>query len=366
MLGWLSLVVGLDFGFVGPRRVRPARIGVGAGLALATGGAVAAAVWLVARELAAELPSRDRALLSLGVGAACAETTRHAILWVVQRHKASGPLSSLIADLADSDDLAPLLLMGVAFSLAPTAALPGPIPFWGWALVTIVIGAALGLIAVVLLGNDFRLIQSWGVLLGTSLLTIGIAARLGLSPLLAAFTMGVTIAGVSKHRDEIVEMVAPTERPVILPALLLAGAHVEPKAAPFLLPVAGVALAARVIAKLGAGLVVRAAFPEARATRRSLGLGLVSSGAVAMSVGLAFALRFPGPVGGTVLFTAAVATIAGEFVGPTALRALLRQAGEIVAEPAVTPLPAGPAPAEGEGPDPGEPPPEDDAEGVNQ
>lgn len=342
-LGWLALVVGLGFGFVGNRRVGAVRIGVGAGLALATGGAVAAAIWFAAERLAPALHPRDRALLALGVGAACAETTRHAILWVMQRHRASGPLSSLIADLADSDDLAPLLLMGVAFSLAPTAAVPWPIPFYAWTLVTLALGVALGLIAVVLLGSDFRLIQSWGVLLGTSLLTIGTAARAGLSPLLAAFAMGVTIAAVSRHREEIVTMVAPTEQPVLLPALLLAGAHIDPRAAPFLLPIAVVAIAVRVVAKLGTGLVVRAAFPEARGTGRSIGLGLLSSGAVAISVGLAFALRFPGPVGGTVLAVAVAATLFGEFSGPAALRAVLRQAGEIT-EPAIA-APAQPAQA---------------------
>jgi hypothetical protein len=65
---------------------------------------------------------------------------------------------------------------------------------------------------------------------------------------------------------------------------------------------------------------------------------------------------------------AAVATVTGEFVGPSALRASLRQAGEISSEPAsATPLPAGPAPAEGGDPDPVEPAPEEgDAEGVRQ
>ncbi len=331
-LGWLALVVGLGFGFVGSRRARAARLALGAGLALAGGAAVAAAVWILAARLHPHLAPEQRAVLSLGVGAACAETTRHAILWVTERHRASGPLSSLIADLADSDDLAPLLLMGVAFALAPAAAARWTIPFYGWTLVTAAIGVALGLIAVVLLGSDFRLIQSWGVLLGTSLLAIGTSARLGLSPQLAAFAMGVTIAGASRHREEIVEMVAPTERAVLLPVLLLAGAHVEPRDARFLLPIVGVALAARAAAKLGAGLVVRAAFREARGAGPGLGLGLLSSGAVAMSVGLAFALRFPGEVGRAVLAAAAASTLAGEFVGPAALRAALRRAGEI-AEP---------------------------------
>jgi hypothetical protein len=61
----------------------------------------------------------------------------------------------------------------------------------------------------------------------------------------------------------------------------------------------------------------------------ALGLGLLCSGALSMTIGLAFALRFPGPIGDTVLATAATLTVLGEFVGPWGLRTALRQAGEI-------------------------------------
>lgn len=330
-LGWLALVVGLDFGFVGNRRVRPSRMALAVLMSIATGCGVAAAVWFVAARVAPSLEGIDRVLLAAGVGAVSAETTRHAVLWVTQRYSASGTISDLIADIADCDDLGPLLMMGCAFALVPQATAPWPLPFWGWAIVTALIGVVLGLIAVVLLGTDFRLIQSWGVLLGTSLLTIGTSARVGLSPLLAAFAMGVTIAAVSRHREEIVAMVAPTERPVILPALLLAGAYANPNAAPFLPWIVALALVVRFAGKLATGLVFRVASPGARETSPWLGLGLLSSGAMAMSVGLAFALRFPGPVGHTVLFTAAAAAVFGEFVGPQALRATLRRAGELAA-----------------------------------
>ncbi|MGK4004243.1 cation:proton antiporter [Sorangium sp. So ce1036] len=330
-LGWLALVVGLDFGFVGNRRVRRSRIALGVSLSLATGLAVAVAAWFVAARGAPSLGDADRLLLAAGVGAVSSETTRHAVLWVRQRYSASGKLSDLISDMADCDDLGPLLIMGGAFALSPQATVLWQIPFWGWTIVTALIGVLLGLIAVVLLGSDFRLIQSWGVLLGTSLLTMGTSGRVGLSPLFATFAMGVTIAAVSKHREEIVAMVAPTEGPVILPALLLAGAHLNPKAAPFLPWVAAAALAARVAGKLATGLVLRVATPDARGTSPWLGVGLLSSGAVAVSVGLAFALRFPGPVGHTVLFVAAAAAVFGEFVGPQALRSTLRKAGELAA-----------------------------------
>jgi hypothetical protein len=84
-----------------------------------------------------------------------------------------------------------------------------------------------------------------------------------------------------------------------------------------------------VLAKMGAGLVVRASSADARGTTAALGFSMLSCGAVAMGVGLGFSLRFPGRVGDAVLLAAAVSTVFGEFVGPAALRGVLRKAGEI-------------------------------------
>jgi hypothetical protein len=55
----------------------------------------------------------------------------------------------------------------------------------------------------------------------------------------------------------------------------------------------------------------------------------MSSGALSISIGLAYALRFPGPVGDTVLAIAALSATVGEFVGPPRLRHALEGAGEI-------------------------------------
>jgi hypothetical protein len=61
-----------------------------------------------------------------------------------------------------------------------------------------------------------------------------------------------------------------------------------------------------------------------------------------MVVAVAYAIRFPGPVGDTALLAAAAATVAGEFAGIPALRASLRRAGEAAEAGEV---PGGEAPA---------------------
>jgi hypothetical protein len=55
----------------------------------------------------------------------------------------------------------------------------------------------------------------------------------------------------------------------------------------------------------------------------------VSSGALSIGIGLSIAYRFPGQIGDTVLATAAILQLAGEFIGPASLKSALISAGEI-------------------------------------
>jgi Kef-type K+ transport system membrane component KefB len=327
-LGWLAFVLGLEYGINHGRRVRTVRM-LGAWIAfLFTGAAIAAAVWVVLR-WASPLGADDRLLVAGGVGAATAETTRYAVRWAVERDRAAGPLSDLLGDLAESDDLVPFFVVAALFAHHPEHALAAvrQAP-WIWFAVTLGLGVLLGAMAAVLLGRTFDLAEAWAVMLGMSMLTIGTALRLGLASVAAMFVMGTAISFVSRHRADISAMIAPTERPVMLPALLLAGANVDFTTSRWLPWVLAAALAARVAAKWLVGLLMLAA-PQARRAGPRLGLGLCSAGALSMSFGLAFALRFPGAVGGTVLAAAAVATVAGEIIGPSSVRACLRRAGEV-------------------------------------
>ena len=330
-LGWLAFVLGLQYGINGGRRVRTVRM-LGSWVAfLFTGAAIAAAVWGVLRLFAppGALGDRDRLLVAGGVGAATAETTRYAVRWVVDRVRASGPFADLVGDLAESDDLVPFFMVAALFAWSPERDLP--LAFrtpWIWFAVTLGLGALLGGMAAVLLGRTFRLAEAWAVMLGMSMLTIGTASRIGLAGVAAMFVMGTAISALSPHRADITAMMAPTERPVMLPALLLAGAGVDFNGGARWLPwVLVAAVLARVGAKFLVGLAVLAVVPKARRAGPQLGLGLSSAGALSMSIGLTFALRFRGPVGGAVLAAAALATVVGEILGPASLRACLRRAG---------------------------------------
>lgn len=138
-------------------------------------------------------------------------------------------------------------------------------------------------------------------------------------------------------------MVGPTEHPVLLPALLLAGARIDFRVSSALPWIAAAAIGARILAKIVLGWGFAIASPVARKAGAWVGLSLLSSGSLAVSIGLAFALRFPGLVGDTVLAVAVASVTVGEFIGPVRLRAALRSAGEIEdakVAPAAEQLPA--------------------------
>jgi hypothetical protein len=328
-LGWLAFAVGLDFGYSGDRRVRGGSLALGTLSALLTGGAVAAATWFAARRFHFAATATERLLLAGGIGAACSETTRHAVRWVVERHGARGPLADRLNELAHADDLLPLFAVAILFALEPTRSVAVKVPLRDWPAITVGLGLLLGAGVALLMRSELRLEDTWGLLFGVALIGIGASARLSLSTLTASFFAGLAVSVLSRHGRELRAMVAPTERPVLLPALLLAGARLDFRATPALPWIAAAAIGARVLAKIVIGWVLAAASRPARKGGVLVGLSLLSSGALAMSIGLAFALRFPGPVGDTVLVVAVVSATVGEFVGPVRLRRTLELAGEM-------------------------------------
>jgi hypothetical protein len=326
--GWLALVVAAGYTRVGARWIKPGRAAVGVLLGVLSCAAVAGAVYYLAPRFG-DFPGFSRVAIALGMGACASTTTRHSVRWVVERHGARGPLSDFAADAARASTLVAPLTLCTLFALAPGGALPS-VPELGRVGITLGFGAALGLIAILLLGRDFRRDESWGVLLGTGLLVAGAAARGGLSPLGAMLARGLTLAA-SRHRLEIKAMLTPTEKPVLLPVVLLAGAYVNLKLPTSVFVLVGLA----VLVKIGARVLLGAflGFGPARGTGADFGLSMLASGGFTIAVALAFSTRVPGVPADAVLLFAVVSNLVGEVVSPGALRRSLERRGELHAVP---------------------------------
>jgi Kef-type K+ transport system membrane component KefB len=339
VLIWLGLTIGLHYGYAGERRVAPRRMLAGLGLAcltlVVTGTAVAAAAYV-----ATPLRGSDLAVLALGGAAASTETTRHAVRWVNERYGAKGPLSELVAEVSEADDAIPIGILAVLAVLVPqTDAVSLPLPAWALTIATVAAGGVMGATCAALVDVEPRMSQRWGILLGSLLLTGGAALRLGLSAITAAFVMGIATSALARESVVLQRMVASSERAVMLPVLFFAGASVTwPGLEGFVMVVAA-AMVSRLVAKLAVARLLSNAVEPAPAPTVSLGLGLLPAGVLTMSVGLACAFRFPGPVGDAILALAAMNAALGELIGPAMLRRSLRIIGEIPETAGVTPIP---------------------------
>jgi len=128
-------------------------------------------------------------------------------------------------------------------------------------------------------------------------------------------------------------MLGRAERPILLPTLVLAGAQVRVEHSKELIPLAVAALVARIAVRLVAAPIVAVAAGAPAGVGPSLAVGLLPTGALTITIGLVFAMRFPGQVGDIVLGVAAGFTMIGELVGPASLRRALEHAGEIEPPP---------------------------------
>jgi len=339
-IGWLAFGVGLDFGVAEDRRVRPGSLALGALGTLITGAAVTAATWWSLRNLPTDLTATGRLLLSGGIGAACSQTTRYAVRQVADHRRIRDrPLSSRLDEIAHSDALVPLVAVAALFAVDSPHIVTLSMPVCQWPAITICVAILLAGGAALLLRSDMVMEDTWGILFGVALLTIGVAACAGVSTLAASFFMGLALSSFSRHRNALRALVAPTERPVLLPALLLAGARLDFRATAALPWIAAAAIGARVAAKIAVGWVLAAGLSPLRKGGPLAGLSFTSCGALGMCVGLAFALRFPGVIGDTVLAVTVLAAIVGEIVGPAQLRRVLLAAGELDDATARTPRP---------------------------
>lgn len=333
-LGWLALVVGLDFGRVEGGRVRTGSMVLGIVSATLTGIGVGAATLYVLRVMPVPgLDPSSQVLFAAGAGAVTAETSRAAVRWVANRWSSKGPVTRLLRELGSADDFAPLVAAGAIFSFTPPAGLAIALPPWGWFAASILLGALLGTVTALLL-RSAEGDAVWGALVGTLLLGVGTAVRFGVCTILLTFVMGIALATASPARRVLRRMVGETEHAVLYPMLLLAGAHLDPRPVfenKKLGALVALILLARIVAKLLSGVLVRYAAPASRPAGAGLGIVLLSSGPMTVSIGFVFALRFPGIVGDTLLVCAAASNVLGELVSTLALRRLFVQVGEIVA-----------------------------------
>lgn len=325
---WLALLVGSQLGYAGARRVPAARLLLGLGLGAAVFALCGALGWWLV-PLALPLDGDERLFVALGLGCVGSETARAALVWGAERPGVRGPLHDALADLAEADDVVPLLGLALLFALAPQpedAALRGaPLAALG---ITLALGLVMGALAAMLTRIEARTTERWGILLGAALLATGLAAQLGLAAPAALCVMGAALNLLAPDGARLRAMLATTTRPVLLPVVALAGAHLDVRDGLALWLVMALVPLARLAVKVPALAVLRERLAPPLRPAWWIGLALMGCGPVTACVGLVVAARLPGPVGRLVLGAAVASIAVGELLGAGALRRQLERAGE--------------------------------------
>lgn len=324
---WIAFIAGLVYTQIGERRIVLHRALVGIVGTTLVGAGVGAAVWFALPFIAPQLLS-DRVLLAGGSAIVSCASTRQAVRWIVQRYAASGPLSDALADFARASALVPVLGLSLLLAWFPDPKLAvfsfGLRAGLAWA-----VGIVLGLVALALASRGIKRDEMWGIIVGTSLLAMGVSARLGLSSVAAAFAMGLTLGIASRRRTELAAMVRPTERAVLLPLAVLAGALIDVRDAPAVAWLVPLVLAARFLSELVRGVWLLIASRSARRAGPLVGYNLLSTGDVTLACAVSIALSFERPAALGVLAVAAAGVIVGELLAPLALKRSLGRAGEL-------------------------------------
>lgn len=319
---WLALVTGLALDVSSLSAVRRAVSGVVVSAVAAV--ALGFAAWYGATRYLGYLAD-DGVLIAVGVGVLLSPC---ASLWLGSAESApdsSKPVSLALLQVSRSSVLLPVVGAAVLLAFAPGHGLMHQ-SLAARVGVTLATGVVLGLLAVALLGREFRSAESWGLLLGLTLLGSGAAERVGLSAVSVAFFLGLTVAVLSPHREEIRVMITPTEPSVLLPVALLAGAALRVEV-PWLLLIAALCVV-RVVVDWLRGNLLRLLVPSTRAAGPHVGLALSMPGAMLLALTVELHERLPSSVAGGLLAASVIAALLGDVLASTQLRRSLTAAGE--------------------------------------
>jgi len=327
-LGIVAYLIGGSMTLGQLRRLGKTILGTALGEALGAVVIVFIVVWL----LGPTITGVSSLQLALALAAIAATTAPAGTVAILHQYHARGPLSNTLLGVVALDDA-----LGIIIFSFVLAALAGESLWLGSGLALLEVAGSLALGAGtgwVLSRQGRRVKQSTlllPLLLGVILIAVGLAQTLGLSPLLAAMTLGFVARqapGASSQR--LFTPVEYLEEAVFVVFFTLAGAHFQ---LGVFLQVSGLALlyflgrsAGKLLgAALGAGL--SGAPPN---VVRWLGFGLIPQAGVA--VGLALSLTHHPQlqaVSGPILNTVLATTLCYEIIGPFAARFALRQAGEL-------------------------------------
>lgn len=308
---------------------RPGVLQVGVLTALLVAGGVGAAAYgLLSTEYTPDALFEQRLWLALAIGAAAPAVSAMAIDLVASRTGSVGSVTDMVRGLAACGNFVAVVIAGASLAArrAGFESTRVGITEPQWLAAILGLGVACGLLFRIFLGrgttDDDRLfLASCGIIM----LTSGLAAALGISPLFTCAAAGLTVSVTSPTNGPLEQVMSRLERPALAMLTIFAGAMWRPIAGvAWVLPAAY--LVARVIAvriAARAGMFTRPAL----APVVSVGGALLAQGSVAAAIALNHAQIYPDE-GALVLATILLPTMLVDALAPERLRRLFANVGE--------------------------------------
>jgi len=268
---------------------------------------------------------------------------------VIQEYDAKGPLTSLLLGVVGLDDAFAIMIYAFAAAAAKMvlsakatmflAVVSGPcLEILGG----LSVGAAVGVLLLLLLRCRRDRGDVLIFTLGAILLASGLANALGLSLILANLSVGAVLANLSprdtEHAYNAVERISA---PVYVLFFVVAGAHLDLGVLATLTLLGPVYVVGRATGLIGGAYLGATLSGAEPVTRRYLGLGILSQAGVAVGLALTVANEFRSPEYGQLgaqlaqltINTIAATTIIFEIIGPITTKIALSRAGEISRAP---------------------------------
>ena len=281
---------------------------------------------------------------SLIFGALATATAPAATVDVLAEYRAKGPLTTTLLAVVGLDDALALLLFSLASTIATVLLVGSGQVSW----LEIIKLPLQEIIGAVVIGVIFGIAMHWileklkkkehavcAFIIGTTLLTAGLANSIGVSLILATMTMGIVIANYrvdnSQYAQCVVERVGPL---VYILFFVLMGARLQVALLPQMGLLGLMYILLRSTGKFGGawlGAKVGKAQPQ---VRDNLGFGLLSQAGVAVGLAFSIAGRFDSygeagvQLGNLVINVITITTFVVQIIGPIMVKFAIIRAGE--------------------------------------
>lgn len=264
-----------------------------------------------------------------------AATAPAATIMVIRQFRAHGPLTRTILPVVALDDVAGIMIFGIAMSLAKITTGISEYSFWqmiSQPVIEIVGSVALGLVFGALLTFIGKKAINKEELLAMSLAVIGgatgLSNLLNLSPLLTCIVIGTTLVNLMHNSKRVFSITQDFTSPVYLLFFTLAGASLDIK---ILAQVGALGIGyilARASGKILGAWVGAKAVKADEAVVKYLGLSLLPQGGI--SIGLSIIVRRELPQYSVAIITIIMfSVLIYEVFGPIFAKIAIQKAGEI-------------------------------------